>query len=98
MIPLGTEPVRGPSGGDPLVVVVAYHAPDLLEGCLAALDGSFDTRNEGSVRRRPRRRRAPGQAAAAIAGSIAGSLDGSLAASGSVGGGCMGSVGIVGVC
>ena len=42
MIPLGTEPARGPSGGDLLVVVVAYHAPDLLEGCLAALDGSFD--------------------------------------------------------
>ena len=35
MNPTATAPAPGPSdGGDPLVVVVAYHAPDLLDHCL----------------------------------------------------------------
>ncbi len=31
-----------PGGGDPLVVVVAFHAPDLLDRCLAELGDGFD--------------------------------------------------------
>jgi len=31
-----------PGGADPLVVVVAYRSPDLLNSCLAALGGAFD--------------------------------------------------------
>lgn len=39
-----TAPASAPSGGaDPLVVVVAFHAPDLLERCLTELGGEFDT-------------------------------------------------------
>jgi GT2 family glycosyltransferase/glycosyltransferase involved in cell wall biosynthesis len=39
MIPPGTGP---PAPDDPLVVVVAFHAADLLDRCLAALDGALD--------------------------------------------------------
>jgi glycosyltransferase involved in cell wall biosynthesis/GT2 family glycosyltransferase len=43
MNPASTAPGPVPSGdGDPLVVVVAYHAPDLLEHCLAGLGDGFD--------------------------------------------------------
>ena len=43
MNPASTAPGPVPSGdGDPLVVVVAYHAPDLLDRCLAGLGDGFD--------------------------------------------------------
>ncbi len=42
MSPGSAAPDRVPSvGGDPFVVVVAFHAPDLLDRCLEALDGAF---------------------------------------------------------
>ncbi len=33
-----------PSPLDPLVVIVAYHAPDLLDRCLSGLEGAFEVR------------------------------------------------------
>ena len=42
MSPASTAPDRVPSvGPDPFVVVVAYHAPELLDRCLAALGDGF---------------------------------------------------------
>lgn len=43
MIPESTVPSPAPSGdGGPLVVVVAFHAPDLLDRCLDDLGDGFD--------------------------------------------------------
>jgi glycosyltransferase involved in cell wall biosynthesis/GT2 family glycosyltransferase len=43
MSPSSTAPGPVPSGvGDPLVVVVAFHAPDLLDRCLAELGDGLD--------------------------------------------------------
>jgi GT2 family glycosyltransferase/glycosyltransferase involved in cell wall biosynthesis len=43
MSPGSAAPDRVPSvGGGPFVVVVAFHAPELLDRCLEALDGAFD--------------------------------------------------------
>ena len=49
-VPTGAPPVtatvvgeEGAAGeADPFVVVVAFHAPELLDNCLRALDGTFD--------------------------------------------------------